>query len=52
MVHQNHVIQIHFILATNVLAGTSIVNQLTGTPGGVGTYTVTNTQTVNTINFI
>ena len=40
-----------FILATNVLAGTSIVNQLTGVPGGLGTYTVTNTQTVNTVNF-
>lgn len=34
------------ISGTGVTAGTVILNQLTGTTGGVGTYTVNNTQTV------
>ena len=34
------------IQGTGVTAGTTIVNQLTGTPGGAGTYTVSVSQTV------
>lgn len=34
------------VLANNVQSGTTIVNQLTGTSGGAGTYTVTNNQSV------
>jgi hypothetical protein len=40
------------ITGAGIVSGTSIVNQLTGSTGGIGTYTVNNTQTVNssTIN--
>lgn len=34
------------VSGTGVSAGTVIVNQLTGTPGGIGTYTVSPSQTV------
>jgi hypothetical protein len=35
-----------YIWGPGILAGTRITSQLTGTPGGVGTYTVNNSQTV------
>lgn len=38
------------IVGTGVTVGTSIVAQLTGTPGGVGTYTVSASQTVSSTN--
>ncbi len=34
------------LFGTDVAGGTTIVNQLTGTPGGIGTYTVSQSQTV------
>jgi hypothetical protein len=37
------------LLSSSIVDGTTIVSQLTGTPGGVGTYTVTESQTVLSI---
>jgi acetylornithine deacetylase/succinyl-diaminopimelate desuccinylase-like protein len=34
------------IFGTGVTSGSSVVNQINGTPGGIGTYTVTPSQTV------
>ena len=36
----------------NIIDGTYIVNQLTGTPGGIGTYTVSQSQTVTSGNIL
>lgn len=38
------------IVGTGVTVGTSIVSQLTGTAGGIGTYTVSASQTVGSTN--
>jgi hypothetical protein len=38
------------VTATGVVSGTLILNQLTGTPGGVGTYTVNISQTVGSVS--